>query len=94
LSVTGPMLAVLSVVPVHSDVYAKETLSTFLQPISLLHKPQYVTLECHHQLLDLCKSVSLAVTSEWLSRLRHRQSYKLIPSFGIIIEQEELLLLI
>ena len=64
LSVTGPMLAVLSVAPEHSDVFVpKITLSTFPQPIALLHKSEYITLE-YHQLLDVCESVSLAVTSE------------------------------
>lgn len=64
LSITGPKLAVLSVVAEHSDAFVPKTsLSTFPQPITSLHKPEYVTFDYDH-LLDVCKSVSLTVTDE------------------------------
>ena len=64
LSITGPKVAVLSVVPEYSDVYVpKTTLSTFPQPIASLYKLEYVSLG-YQCLLDVCKDVTLTVTHE------------------------------
>ena len=69
LNITGSKLAVLSVVPKHSDTLVpKISLSTFPQPITSLHKPEYVTFE-YHLLLDVCRNVSLTVTLEMTEKV-------------------------
>ena len=62
LSISQSKLAVLPVVPEHSDTFVPKTsLSTFPQPIVSLHKPEYVIFE-YHCLLDVFKNVSLTET--------------------------------
>ena len=64
LSVSGAMVGVLSVTPEYSDPYVpKMSLSIFPQPITALHKPEYVIL-AYHDLLDVCENVSLVLTEE------------------------------
>ena len=66
LSVIEPKVGVLSVVSEYSDVYVpKITLPSFPQPITSLHKSEYVELE-YHDLLDVCQSTfdALTITEE------------------------------
>ena len=64
LSKTGTKPAILSLIPKHSDPYVpKRMLSTFPQPLPLLHKPKYIKLD-YPDLLTLCESQDVAVTDE------------------------------
>ena len=82
LSVSGAMVGVLSVTPEYSDPYVpKMSLSIFPQPITALHKPEYVIL-AYHDLLDVCENVSLVLTEEMAKQVeletRQQASSKLL----------------
>ena len=88
LSITAPKVGVLSVISNYSDVFGPKTaLPSFPQPITSLHKPEYVGLE-NHDLLDVCQSTyeALTITEEMAERVE-LQTRKQI--FGTNVELEE-----
>ena len=64
LSLCETKPAILSLIPKYSDTYVpKLSLSTLPQPLTSLHKSDYMKLE-YNELLNVCQKVSLDFTSE------------------------------
>ena len=70
--------AILSLIPKYSDTYVpKLSLSTLPQPLTSLHKSDYMKLE-YNDLVNICEKVSLDFTNEMAksveleTRLRHK----------------------
>jgi hypothetical protein len=64
LSCAGSRPAILSLVPSYCSAYVpKRMLPTFPEPLSLLHRSEYMALE-YHELLMACEAVEITVTKE------------------------------
>lgn len=56
--------AILSLIPKYSSSYIpKVVLTTFPQPLPLLHQPEYLDLQ-YHKLLKVCESVKVNITND------------------------------
>ena len=91
LSLTETKPAILSLIDPYSDEYVpKSSLTTFPKPLKSLQQPLYTEMQ-YHELLAVCETVSLEVTTEMseLAEKETRSQYKSSPVYGLNTELAE-----